>query len=325
MELNWRPLTPADIPAVTALRAAVEAVDQTGMHLSEEDVAEEFADAELDFPRGSFGVLDGAQLIAYGLVRIRSNSVGVHRTFLEGTVHPSYRRRGLGRELTQRLIEAARQVHLSVYPADLPLVVQFLVREKADGHRAMAAELGFTDQRRFHDMRVSLAEPVQVLPPADGIAVMPFTSERDEETRLARNEAFADHWGTVDVNPTVWAERFTGMKGFVPDASFLAIDQETDAVIGFVLCQHSEAETAMSGRRELWIADVGTLKPYRGRGVAGALLSHSLAAARAAAFDTAGLSVDSANSTPALGVYERAGFEVFGRWSDYGLSVPLSQ
>ncbi|TWP50157.1 GNAT family N-acetyltransferase [Lentzea tibetensis] len=320
MEHTWRTLSKADIPAVTALRAAAEAVDETGMHLSEEDVAEEFADADLNFPDGSLGVAAGDELVAYGLARIRGNAVGTHRMLLEGVVHPAHRRRGLGRELVERLIACSRVVHASHYQ-DMPLSVDMIVRDRADGHRALATELGFTDQRRFYDMRVSLADPPPLLEAAAGLEVVPYTRERDEDTRLARNEAFAEHWGTTAASPQVWAERFTGMKGFVPGASFLMVDSATNAVAGFVLGQHSEAEALVTGVRELWVADVGTLEAYRGKGVAGALLSRTLTAAREAGFERAGLSVDSANSTPALGVYERAGFAVTGYWSDYGLPV----
>ncbi|GLZ31209.1 N-acetyltransferase [Lentzea sp. NBRC 105346] len=320
MELTWRPLSKADIPAVTALRAAVEAVDRTGHIVSEDDVAFEFADSDLDFPEGSLGVLDGDELVGYGLVRVRGNAVDVHRCHLEGAVRPSHRRTGIGGELVQRLIACARVVHRSFY-ADLPLVVQMLVREKNEGHRALATALGFTDDRRFYDMQVSLDAPVPVQPVDAGLAIVPYTRDRDEEVRLARNDAFADHWGTTAASPEVWAERYTGMKSFVAGTSFLMVDKDSGAVVGFVLCQHSEAEYAASGVRELWVADVGTLRPYRGRGVAGALLSCALAAGRDAGFERAALSVDSANSTPALGVYERAGYRVVGYWSDYGLPV----
>jgi ribosomal protein S18 acetylase RimI-like enzyme len=67
------------------------------------------------------------------------------------------------------------------------------------------------------------------------------------------------------------------------------------------------------------VGKVGTLREHRGRGLAGALLRHSLLAYRDAGFDEAALDVDSDNPTGALGVYQRAGFRVERRFADYVL------
>jgi len=51
------------------------------------------------------------------------------------------------------------------------------------------------------------------------------------------------------------------------------------------------------------------------------LLGHSLHAYRDAGYDQAALNVDSENVTGALGIYERAGFQVESRWTNYFLMV----
>jgi mycothiol synthase len=53
--------------------------------------------------------------------------------------------------------------------------------------------------------------------------------------------------------------------------------------------------------------------------VAGILLQHCLKAYQEAGYDEASLDVDSENPTGALGIYERAGFEVESRWTNYAL------
>lgn len=55
----------------------------------------------------------------------------------------------------------------------------------------------------------------------------------------------------------------------------------------------------------------------RGKGFAAGLLGHALLASQAAGFDRATLAVDSANATPAVGVYERCGFRVADEWHAY--------
>lgn len=303
---------------VTALYNAVEAVDDTGELLSEEDFAETFAEADL--PRGSLGVFADGTLAAYGLVVLRDNPVGTHRVRLDGFVHPQFRRNGIGRELLPRMVASARSLHAERHPA-MPLVVCTMVESRLAGLLALVESFGFSADRHFHEMEVALGESLAQVPIPSGYEIVPFSATRDEEVRQVCNAAFATHWGSVDRSPEEWAASFTNSKRFVPEHSFLALAD--GAVVGFVLARHYPVVEELTGVRELWIGDVGTLAGHRGRGVASALLSWTLAQGKAAGYDRAGLSVDTANSTGALGVYERAGFKLTRTWIDYGLPVEL--
>ncbi|MDX8048225.1 GNAT family N-acetyltransferase [Lentzea sp. BCCO 10_0798] len=314
MELVWRPLTTADIPAVAALYNAAEAADDTGELLSEEDFAQSFGDTDL--PGGSLAVLADGRLAAYGLVALRDNPVGTHRVRLDGMVHPEHRRAGIGLQLLPRLAALARDLHVARHPA-LPLAVCTMVESRSEGHVALVEKLGFRADRHFYELEVALGESLAQVPIPSGYEIVPFSAARDEEVRLVCNAAFAQHWGSVERSPEEWAASFTDSVRFVPESSFLALSKD-NAVAGFVLARHYPVVEEMTGVRELWIGDIGTLEEHRGRGVASALLSWTLAQARAKGYHRAGLSVDSANSTRALGVYERAGFEVARTWIDYG-------
>ncbi|GHH51882.1 GNAT family N-acetyltransferase [Lentzea cavernae] len=316
MELVWRPLTTADIPVVAALYNAAEAVDDTGELLSEEDFAESFGTTDL--PGGSLAVLVGGRLAGYGLVALRDNPVGTHRVRLDGMVHPGFRREGIGLRLLPRLMELARGLHSARHPG-MPLTVCTMVESRSAGHVALVEKLGFGADRHFYELEVALGESLAQAPVPSGYEIVPFSAARDEEVRLVSNTAFAQHWGSVERSPQEWAASFTTSKRFVPETSFLALSQ--GAVVGFVLARHYPVVEEMTGVRELWIGDVGTLEEHRGRGVASALLSRTLAQGGEKGYQRAGLSVDTANPTSALGVYERAGFEVARTWTDYGLPV----
>ncbi|SER15063.1 GNAT family N-acetyltransferase [Lentzea albida] len=316
MELVWRPLTTADIPEVAALYNAAEAVDDTGELLSEEDFAESFREADL--PGGSVAVFAGESLAAYGLVVLRDNPVGTHRVRLDGLVHPEFRRRGIGTRLLPRLAELARVLHVSRHPG-MPLTVCTMAESRSAGHVALVEELGFQADRHFYELEVALGESLAQAPIPSGYEIVPFSAARGEEVRLVCNAAFARHWGSVERSPQEWAASFTDSPRFVPESSFLALSQ--GAVVGFVLARHYPVVEEMTGVRELWIGDVGTLDEHRGRGVASALLSRTLARAGEKGYQRAGLSVDTANPTGALGLYERAGFGVARTWIDYGLPV----
>ena len=318
MELVWRSLTTADIPAVAALYNAVEAADDTGELLSEEDFVELFGEADL--PRGSVAALVGDELAAYGMVVVRDKPVGAHRVRLDGFVHPSFRRRGVGLQLLPRMVELARGLHVDKHP-DLPLVVSTMVESRCAGHVALVQRWGFRAERHFHELEVALGESLAWVPVPAGYEVVPFSAARDAEVRVVSNTAFARHWGSVERSPEEWAASFTNSKRFVPECSFLALHE--GVVVGFVLARHYPVVEETTGVRELWIGDVGTLEEHRGRGVASGLLSWTLAQAKTQGYARAGLSVDTANPTGALGVYERAGFGVVRTWADHGMPVEL--
>ncbi|MGH3588038.1 MAG: GNAT family N-acetyltransferase, partial [Pseudonocardia sp.] len=76
-----------------------------------------------------------------------------------------------------------------------------------------------------------------------------------------------------------------------------------------------------TGKREAYVGKVGTRREYRGRGLASYLLRHALVAYKEAGYDESSLDVDSENPTGALGIYERAGFVVESRWTDYASPI----
>jgi ribosomal protein S18 acetylase RimI-like enzyme len=78
-----------------------------------------------------------------------------------------------------------------------------------------------------------------------------------------------------------------------------------------------DAYQARTGRRELYIALVGTRAAGRKRGIATALLITAMSAARAAGYDQASLGVDADSLTDAVRLYENVGFTVALTWTVY--------
>jgi ribosomal protein S18 acetylase RimI-like enzyme len=83
--------------------------------------------------------------------------------------------------------------------------------------------------------------------------------------------------------------------------------------VGFLLAYEFDAETAATGNRDLYVGTVGTLAPWRGRGIGGALLAFALGRAQEQGFGSSSLTVDAENATGALGVYARAGYVLHRR------------
>ena len=316
MDIEWRPLAEKDVPAWAELLRAAEEVDQEDEHYSEEDLAEELADPLIDAERGTLAGFDGAALVALGQLRVRSGADPVHKMGYRGVVHPAYRGRGLGTRLLTWAPGAAKPLHAEVFPeARLELNTGHISTNTQAGE--LFVRHGYRPTRYYNGMRRDLGPDLPPVVAVQGIDIVGYSPELDAEAFEVKNETFKDHWGSTPFTPEQWQNMYSQSVSFRPDLSFLAIDGASGQAMGVILSKYYEADTAATGRRDAYIAVVGTLRAARGRGVATALLSTAMHAARGAGFDTASLGVDSQNPTGALGVYERAGLRVKDTWINY--------
>jgi GNAT superfamily N-acetyltransferase len=314
MTASWRPLTEADATEWVRLTEAVEAADRTGEHLSVDDFLELAESSRVALASGSVGVFDGDRMIASGEVWTQPGAIGEHRVRLEGRVHPDVRRTGLGARLLAELERLGHAEHRRVRP-DLPLQLAVAGHETNEGKLALIAAAGYEPVRWFSYLACDLADEPPTPSFPDGVHLAPYPDD-DEPVRLAINEFFADHWGHHDYTVDTWRE-YVGGHMFRRDLSLLLCD-DAGGIAAAVISNFYPEEFAQTGVRELWISDVGTRESLRGKGLATALLGHTLAKARAAGFDRAGLDVDAANPTGALGVYERCGLRRISGWTYHG-------
>ena len=106
-----------------------------------------------------------------------------------------------------------------------------------------------------------------------------------------------------------------GLSSFRADLCRVAL--VGDEVVGFVITEINEDDWERGGSRSGYIGLVGTVRDWRGRGLASALLTEVMQAYRDAGLESAVLDVDTENPTGALGVYTRLGFEPTARDVSY--------
>ena len=97
-----------------------------------------------------------------------------------------------------------------------------------------------------------------------------------------------------------------------PDLSFLALASDGE-VAGFVLSEVNTGDFDATGFSHAYINLVGTRRAHRGRGIAKALLAHTLRVCAADGLEGAVLDVDSESPTGATALYEQVGFVVTDR------------
>ena len=243
---------------------------------------------------------DGA-VIAVGLVPAPPE--GGFRVDIYGGVHPDWRGRGLGRDLLTWQLARAGELHRDLAPQASWEAETAAMLDDHSAHRTFE-RFGFAPVRYFSDMVADTTPTAAVaLPP--GLRCEPYKPEFEQALYEAHMEAFSDHWGFQRRALDAWVLLTVGSDGFRPQWSRVAFDG--DAIAGYVLGY------ADGSPDRVYIGQVGTRRPWRRRGLAGALLGEVMAAAHADGLKFAGLGVDADSPTGAVGVYERIGFRAESR------------
>jgi GNAT superfamily N-acetyltransferase len=247
---------------------------------------------------------DGSPVGYVYALHLRSD-VREERCYVFGTVDPRWRGQGIGRGLIDFGVQRATEL-LQSSSHSLPRFIRVQQFEWiTDAHRLYAAA-GFVPVRYGDEMLRPLGH-VPAAGQVDGLRIVPWPLDRNEEIRQEKNAAFADHWGSTPTDASNWAKMTAG-HGSRPDLSFVALDGG-DRVVAHCWCARYPHDDELLGRRDGWIESLGTLREWRGRGVASALISHALQAFAADGLTHAALDVDSDNPTGAARLYAALGFE----------------
>jgi GNAT superfamily N-acetyltransferase len=238
---------------------------------------------------------------------------GIREYRMGAMVDPDWRRRGIGRWL-QRRLEAHARVLAALYPSDQPAAAGSWVPDAREGARILLEQEGFTPARYFFDMVRPTMDDIQHLPLPDGLEIRPVGPDAYRQLWDADAEAFLDHWGGFDASDAAFQAWLKDPR-FEP--SLFVVAWDGDQIAGGVINQINETENAAFNRKRGWLQSVFTRRPWRQRGVASALVAHSLELLRDRGMTSAGLGVDADNPNSATRLYEKAGFELDFRSTAY--------
>jgi mycothiol synthase len=324
MDIGLRPLTRDDIATWADLRDEVERVDRTGEHFSAADLAEEMSNPAVEVGKDFVGAFDTAgKMVGYFSILPRGAADGHYTIDMQGSVLPARRGQGIGTQLVTEMVERATRACDERRP-DLAARL-FLAGLSSDLDQAdLLATVGMRGERWTFLMRTALDVLQPARPLAAAYRMRTYDGSMADALRRAHNAAFLDHPDFTPWSEVLWEQSVTGSRSFRPDVSFVVNPDDSDEIVSYLQTAEFEADLAATGRREAYIGKVGTLRAHRGKGLATALLGHALHAYRAAGYDEASLAVDSENPTGALGVYQRVGFTVESRWTNYVMTVDTS-
>ena len=232
-----------------------------------------------------------------------------------GCVRPEYRGRGIGSALCQWIDRRARQ-SMSLAPKGARIVLVQWIPGTATAAQELLRAQGYQLVR--HDLRmvIEMDEPPPEPALPEGIAIRTFDRSRDLRALIrADNDGFRDHWGHVE-RPFEdeyrdWVHWIENDPHHDPTLWFLAVEGEE--IVGDCMCEPRTAEDPEMG----FVDSLAVRRPWRRRGIALALLYHSLGEFYRRGTRKVGLEVDAQSLTGATRLYEKAGMRVERQYTIY--------
>jgi mycothiol synthase len=257
--------------------------------------------------------VDG-QPVAYGWTMWVDTSDGLRDYATRGHVHPDWRRRGIGTAILRHNEAHLRDV-AGGHQTDRPRFYASFASERRPGAVALLTGNGYSPVRYFFDMVRHTLDDIGVPDLPEGIEIRPVAGRLQLRQLFdADMEAFADHWGGFDASDAAF-------EGWITDPDYdpalFMVAWDGDEIAGAVTNVIAHHENEELGRRRGLLDSVFVRRPWRGRGLAAALVRHSLALLRERGMDSAWLGVDADNPNGALRLYENAGFVVDVRGTAY--------
>ena len=322
---SLRAATAADRPAVRDLIAAANEFDGVPLATTLEEIEQDLDDETVVLATDSRVAVDAeGAVIGYAFTYHLPSDESEERCYVFGDVHPTWRRRGVGGALMTWAVARARE-QLLVSAHDLPRSIRVDAYDYCEADHRLFARHGFVPVRYFEELLRPLTDLLPEPSPGAiaGLRIVPWPTDRSEEIRAEKNTAFADHWGSTPTSPTNWEEMTSGHGAFL-DCSFVCVDAD-DRIVAHCLNARYPEDDALIGRSDGWISSLGTLREWRGRGVASALIATSLHAFARAGLTHASIGVDSDSPTGAARLYRALGFEPRQRSITHQLDVPVSR
>jgi mycothiol synthase len=297
-----RPAMLDDLDGVAATLLADDLADVGESHFDADFVRDQWSLPGVELSEDGWVITDpDGTIVAHALV----SPDGEGKLKSWGVVHPEHRGLGVGSALLDRM-EARASERLRGLPG---AVLHTAVTDKDTAGMALVRSHGFAHVRTFRHLRIDLdGSPRDPGEPPSGIEIGGIEPDRDlRRVHAIFVEAFSGEWGYRVVPFEEWFGNEVEVPSFDPGLWLLATegDEAVGAITGVVWGDRG------------WVGELGVLAPWRGRGIASALLRRAFATFASRGLPRVMLNVDSQNSTGAVRLYERVGMRTARAWDVY--------
>lgn len=304
----------ADYPLMIDILEATSKADQEERAFTLADLKHDYEHLTNSAPEKDmlFAELNG-KAIAYSRVEWWQEEDPNDRIYsLFVNLSPDYREQGIEKTMIHWCQNRLRQI-AEGHPKDSKRFFQTYSSAFKPGYNTILESLGYAPARFFIEMSRSLENiPDAELP--DGITARPVREEDWHAVWKASNEAFRDHWGYSQPTEEDY-QSYKGSKYFQPDLWQVAWDG--DEIVSSVMNYIEKDYNKKFNKKRGWTENISTLKPWRRRGIAKALIVRSMHMHKAKGMTEVGLGVDTNNPNGALKLYQKLGYEKDKTWITY--------
>jgi mycothiol synthase len=286
--VNVRPLTRADAGLVAAIAAAdEEALRGHPSRTQARDVLSWWT--RVDFDRESWLFEENGEPVAFGWFELHGD-IGTY----VGVVAQGQKGRGHGAALVELGESAARTAQAAKIHTWAPT-------EDAAA-AALFADRGYREVRRFYEMAIELQQEPAAPTVPEPFVLEPFRAGDARAFHATMNEAFQDHWEWHGLPFDEWWEMRQGQDADEAGPLWFVVRDGDE----MAACIRNEANRNGGG----FVGLIGVRRPWRGRGLAKALLQRTFVEFWRRASPRVSLGVDAESPTGATKLYESVGMTV---------------
>jgi mycothiol synthase len=296
-----RPATKEDAQAITDVQNATSLQDIGVAENTVQDLLEEWEAPKFNLETDSrIWLTDAGQVVAYA--ELFNPYEEVTRLWGYGRVHPAYEGQGLGTAVTNWMETRAREF-LPLAKPGVRVNISTGTYAKNETAHTLLANQGFVHVRNFYRMDIDLKGVIIPDPEwPEGVTLRPYQESDDLRPFYeAFNDSFSDHWGFLPVSFELFVHDFT--KGHNYDPSMWYLAEAAGQIVAFCICFKAGEDDP----GKAYVGDVGTIRAYRKRGLALALLRHAFQQFQGKGYEGGFLWVDASSLTGATRLYEKAG------------------
>jgi mycothiol synthase len=298
-----RAATDVDLDAIARLTAAIDASLGLPPSAIREFLRSIWDLSGTDLARDTRIIHQGERVLGFGQAIWRKEKGGPLDLLVY--VHPDHRADGVATALLSWGEDLARERGSEGVRAEVP-------EGDMAGHVLLRSR-GYQQVRSAFYMSKSLGDEEDVRPAPDGVTIRRYVDDDERALFEVHEASFADHWGFLPSTLEAFNEELRA-DSWDPSLVFLA--EADGAVVGHVVSVLDENEG--------FVAMLGVIEPWRGRGIAKALLCRTFAELSTRDRTQVKLGVDAQNPTGAVALYESVGMSIERRLDIFENGTPES-
>ena len=310
----------SDYPHIAAVLTASEAADQTERRVTAENIANAYQQLNNCDPYRDMIIAEVAgEMVGYSRGWWRDEGPTGRLYKHNGFLVPEWRRKGIGKAMLLWMENRLRDI-AATHPLQDAKLFQINVSQFQVGNAIMLERSGYQAIRYFYEMVRPDLDDIPELSLPTGLELRPVSPEHNRLIWKSVDETSQDEWEYKKPTDDDYQEWLTSPH-FQPHLWQVAWDTASDQVVGHVLTFIDQDENEQHNRKRGYTEGIGVDRGWRRRGLARALIAHSLQAQKKAGMTESALAVDSDSASGVTRLYESCGFQIVKRNAIYRKAV----